>query len=288
MAVTKVRAGLGLALGVVLSFPLACGGETFSNDSDDGSGGSAGGGTGGGAGSGSGGVSATGGSSGVGGSSGEGGSAGEGASSGTGGGIGGAGSGGASGAGGAAGSGAMAGSGGVGGPPPPMCPPNIPAQGTPCEEGQHCNYEGCCPTFADCVSGKWQITQPPCLPPECPVAPPGETEGCECLEGFVCEYDQCLNAGIAIRTTCGTGPDPRWKRDEITCPSIDCGGIDCPTGYLCVQKSLGGPITQTCEINPCSAFEPPTCACASSLCPSMSMCTGVSMGIVQCECLACM
>jgi hypothetical protein len=106
--------------------------------------------------------------------------------------------------------------GGTCNPPVPVCPVDLPPQGTPCSlpADMMCNYEThpCCPPkSARCASGVWEIlisTCNPPPPPPCPVDPPAPgsscapTDPCGTYPFQECTYGTCPNGAAMTQALC--------------------------------------------------------------------------------------
>lgn len=138
-------------------------------------------------------------------------------------------------------------------PPPPMCPATVPMAGSPCVVSMvptMCNYGDCGgspTTFAQCLTGTWQIGVVSCNPPLdapppqdvtdasvdansdgslCPAADPSNGALCP-MPGLSCQYGDCTSAGgrVAYATCDDTG---HWRHAAIVCnpPLVSDGGPD--------------------------------------------------------------
>lgn len=223
------------------------------------------------------------GSAGVSGSAGRGGTAG---SAGTAGVSGTGGRGGTAGTAGTAGASGTAGSGGV--PDGGACPTDIPAPGSNCApEGLSCTYGECCPVYASCAQGHWQLSGPPCVPPVCPASLPLNGVECNpCQDASQCRYDRCGVDGVISIANCNT-QTRRWQVLSASC-STPCGnqGMTCDADEVCVRTLAGPGPSFRCADDPC-APNAPSCQCAANLCQSPSTCSSVSNRVVTCSCLTC-
>jgi hypothetical protein len=250
--------GLGKAF-IVLAVVGGCSGQAFSTASPGGSGGDGAGGAGGG-------VTNTGGRSSGGATSGGAPSTGgvpggAGGAPATGGGnAGGAATGGVAASGGAIGNGGAGAGGGTG-----TCPPTVP-NGSCAFEGLKCTYGDCCPTYAECTGGQWQVSAAPCAVPSCPPTPPTDGAPCDCQDAPYCDFDRCDSGGGRARAQC-TGE--KWKIDPIPCPGQNqCVQIACAQNSYCVQRRLDAQGTFNAECVPwiCTDPQAPPCLCIGAAC----------------------
>ena len=213
---------------------------------------------------------------------GSGGAAGQGTGGGAGQGTGGGGTGATAGTGGA--------TGGTGGGTS-ACPAALPVNGSACSaEGLSCSYGECCPTFAQCQQGKWQVAAAPCAAPICPDQPPEAGEACSCMGGLSCDYEVCENG---VQTKKHFDCDGKsWQGSAASngqpCAGTACGEKVCASGQVCVQTFQGFGVTFACEDNPCQG-QPLSCSCAASLCKGNELvCDGVfAPNVLSCSCPVC-
>lgn len=128
-------------------------------------------------------------------------------------------------------------SGGSVNPPPPLCPPEVPTNGTPCFAPPSCSYPGASCQFviqpdyeAKCLDGLWSVTstpgspcnppalEPPLLTTTCPDTEPVNASACN-YQGPPCIFDHgncpfadtealCSGYHWTVNTTYCDPPEP--------------------------------------------------------------------------------
>ncbi|MEM6788815.1 MAG: hypothetical protein AAF715_14940 [Myxococcota bacterium] len=138
---------------------------------------------------------------------------------------------------------------------PGACPPSTPS-GACADEGLACTYPGVCGgALAECVSGRWQVSEDDCVDPgpfTCPAALP--LGGNSCLEAGngnegLCTYTVETACGITqVDARCERDPvatDVRWVIEAPPCASAACGSYaqkdlcDADTGCRWLQPGCG-------------------------------------------------
>jgi hypothetical protein len=197
--------------------------------------------------------------------------------------------------GGIGGTGGTGGSIGFGGQPgvgggAPTCP-DLPASG-PCDAPSSlmcphpsaCDLAGC---TVRCIGGAWVDLCTPCSPPPvaCPATPPPQGSACTGAENYgkPCHYDACAAANDFATVTCVAGA---FEVEHTLCDPPGCAdpkdsSAPCPVSRVCVDTPACQDWSPSCSANPC-AHEALSCACAGSLCPSGTACTGTQAGHVLC------
>jgi hypothetical protein len=107
--------------------------------------------------------------------------------------------------------------------PTEACPPATPTSGTACNLApgvSPCRYGNCAGSpniFAQCVDGRWSVSQASCNPPlpVCPEERPAD--GASCVGGGrSCSYEPCYPGAIYYHysVSCESG---RWRSQELIC-----------------------------------------------------------------------
>jgi len=124
--------------------------------------------------------------------------------------------------------------------PIPACPDTVPADQSACDGDRHCTYDfvqhspDCATsTNAQCVNGKWFVSQDHCEPPG-PVCPAMEPiEGASCVGALDCSYpDRCRpeNTTSVDRFVCENG---FWQL-RIDAYAVKCPATAPSNGDACV------------------------------------------------------
>lgn len=129
-----------------------------------------------------------------------------------------------------------------------LCPPSVPAHGTPCkDDGEAWSVAGCsfgddvlprCRTFAGCTAGAWSVHRG-CGERACPTGVPAEGSACDLDDTSSCGWDdgticEC-RAWLSPKTwTCAPPPaDPRCpRRIPNAGTACDAPDLECTYGVL--------------------------------------------------------
>ena len=171
------------------------------------------------------------------------------------------------------------------------CPLDMPAQGDSCDsEGLSCPYDKCCPVYASCSGGVWNLEYTNCAIPSCPVDAPQTGEDCTCMEGQLCGWGNCADgmstAEISAQCVANTDGTSTWQTDSKQCVAgVSCGMMTCLPGQICVSSESGIALNYACSDDPC-APNALDCTCAASLCGG-NLCTVTDQQNVYCACPTC-